>query len=391
MKKVILRAPILSASGYGVHSRQLARWLLSRPDVELSIIPVQWGITPWFINPDDKGGFIGKLMKHASAACKDADLSFQLQLPNEWDPKLATRNIGVTAGVETNICNPAWIESIMKMDHVVVPSDHIKQTFLRTAANMNVDISNKVSVIPECFVDDILRDDLPNIDLGLDTKFNFLLFGQLTGRSTVTDRKNTFNSIKWFCETFADDEDVGLIIKTNNGRESKIDRYITRDMLRQLLQSVRKGPFPRVHLLHGILDDSEIASLYRHPDIKALFSLTRGEGFGLPMLEAAASGLPVIATNWSAHLDFLNLGRFIKLDFDLKEVHKSKIDGQIFIKESKWAEVKENDVKRKLKKFKERSDMPAQWAAELKVKIREKFSFDAVKLVYDDKLKEFFE
>ena len=35
----------------------------------------------------------------------------------------------------------------------------------------------------------------------------------------------------------------------------------------------------------------DIISLYRKPSVKCLITLTRGEGFGLPILEAAASGL----------------------------------------------------------------------------------------------------
>ena len=54
MKKVVLRAPALSQSGYGVHSRQIARWLFGRKDVELNIQPVQWGLTPWYIDAELK-------------------------------------------------------------------------------------------------------------------------------------------------------------------------------------------------------------------------------------------------------------------------------------------------------------------------------------------------
>lgn len=393
MKKVILRAPCLSQSGYGVHSRQIGRYLLERNDVELNIMPVQWGCTPWYVNKDEKKGLVGKLLDKSGFSQGPWDVSVQLQLPNEWDPNLAKVNIGMTAGVETDICNPAWIDCIQKMTKVIVPSEHIKGVFVRTASKVNkeLDVASKIVVVPESFIDEILNNDVKPVDIDFDTSFNFMLLGQLTGRSSTTDRKNTFNAIKWFCETFKDDPDVGLVIKTNSGRETKIDRRLTKDMLLQLLKVVRKGPYPKVHFVHGMMNDDEIASLYRHPKIKALLSLTRGEGFGLPILEAAASGMPVIATNWSAHLDFMNLGKFIKLDFDLVEIHKSKVDNQIFMEGSKWAEVRESDVKRKLQKFRNRSDVPSQWAVELKAKLQEKFSFDVIKRLYDEAFSEFLE
>ena len=51
--------------------------------------------------------------------------------------------------------------------------------------------------------------------------------------------------------------------------------------------------------------EEEMTYLYNHPKIKALISMSHGEGFGLPMFEAAYNGLPVIATDWGGQCDFL--------------------------------------------------------------------------------------
>ena len=248
-------------------------------------------------------------------------------------------------------------------------------------------LSSRLAVVPESFIDEVLDPALPALDIDFETPFNFLMVGQLTGNSSNTDRKNIFNTVKWFCETFKDDADVGLVIKTNNGRETKIDRRVTNDMLSQLLRAVRSGPNPKIHFIHGMLEDQEIAGLYRHPKIKALLTLTRGEGFGLPILEAAASGLPIIATNWSAHTEFLKQGRFVKLDFELNDIHKTRVDKRIFMPGSKWADVSEADVKRKLRKFKDSSDAPKVWADELKPKVQAQYSAEAIRHVYDSTLK----
>ena len=89
----------------------------------------------------------------------------------------------------------------------------------------------------------------------------------------------------------------------------------------------------------------KISSLYTHPKASCFVSLTRGEGFGLPLLEAAASGLPIIATEWSGHLDFLK-DKFIKVDYNLKNIDKSRIDNRIFVENTKWAEIVESSYKR---------------------------------------------
>ena len=389
-KRVLLRGASMSQSGYGVHIRQIAKWLLSRSDCDVSVWPLPWGITTWYIDPDACDGLIGELMRRSTDKFdpnNKFDISFQVQLPNEWDSSLAKVNIGVTAGIETDVCNPAWIADINKMNIVVVPSTHVRDTFMRTSNA----ITTPIVVIPEAYITaidalDVNHDNQANsllYDMGVTTPFNFLLFGQITGDNPESDRKNTFYAIKWLCETFSDDEDVGIIIKTNMGRSSQIDKKRTTDLLTNVINSVRVNQYPRFHLIHGQLTDTEIASIYTDPCVRAAVSLTRGEGYGLPLVEAAAAGLPIIATDWSGHLDFLNKGKFIKLNYTLKPIHKTRVDNVMFVQNAKWAEVEEEDVKRKLRKFRSSSTMPKEWATELSKIIRREFSFDAVSKQYD--------
>jgi glycosyltransferase involved in cell wall biosynthesis len=159
-------------------------------------------------------------------------------------------------------------------------------------------------------------------------------------------------------------------------------------MLERLLGEVRPGKYPKVYLLHGNMYEKEMASLYLHPKIKAFVTVTRGEGFGLPILESCASGLPVIATNWSAHLDFLEKGKFISIEYDLTEVHSSRIDNSIFIKGTKWASPKEDDFKRKIRKFRESSQIPKKWAEELKTKVKKEYSQKAISRLYEETFSE---
>ena len=63
MKKVLLRGPLLTNSGYGVHSRQLFSWLYNREDIELSVECLNWGITSWILDKEFDNGIIGKIME----------------------------------------------------------------------------------------------------------------------------------------------------------------------------------------------------------------------------------------------------------------------------------------------------------------------------------------
>ena len=49
----------------------------------------------------------------------------------------------------------------------------------------------------------------------------------------------------------------------------------------------------------------EMNSIYNHSKVKAMVSLTKGEGFGRPLLEFSLSQKPLIVSGWSGHMDFL--------------------------------------------------------------------------------------
>ena len=379
MKKVLLRAPVLSKSGYGVHSRQVFRYLLEKPNLDVKVQILHWGITPWFLYGNDCDGLVTEALSRSNFQNQKYDVTFQVQLPNEWDASLGSYNVGVTAGVETTLCNPVWVSlHCEKMDRVIVPSHHAKETLIRSGKT-----NTPIEVIPESYFDELLNDPDQEIDIGLDSSFNFLSIGVMTGSSPETDRKNLFYLIKWFIETFKGNKDVGLIVKTCRGRDTRGDRHATVNVLKQILREVKHDGSPKVYLLHGEMSRSDMNALYKHDKVKAFLSPTRGEGFGLPLLEAAVSGLPVIATNWSAHTEFLNNDMWLKLDYDLVDIHKDRMDNNIFVDGSQWANVKEEDFKKKIKRFYDKPFLPKKWANDLSVKLKENYNWRSVRAQYD--------
>ena len=78
--------------------------------------------------------------------------------------------------------------------------------------------------------------------------------------------------------------------------------------------------------------------MYKTECVKGYIALTRGEGYGLPIVEAAASGLPIIATNFSGHLEFLKPESFLPVDYQMKQIPDHKVDERLFLKGFRWAD-----------------------------------------------------
>ena len=382
--RLVFRGPVLTASGYGMHARQLLKALRDSGKFALFVESTRWGETS-FLHGDELE-WIRKLAaayeEEVHAGRSKYDLSVQVTIPNEYR-KLASLNIGVTAGIEVDRVAPEWIvKANTEIDLLIVPSRHSANVYRGTTYKGNdgstLALTCPVEVIPEGaeFVgsaepDTVLPDDLP--------PFNFLHVGLGLDKTFGEDRKNIGNLVKWFCEVFGGDRGVGLVLKSSIVNNSLIDFSVISKRISEIKASVGCGEFPRVTLVHGRLTDRQMASLYRDPRVKVFVTLTHGEGFGLPVLEAAAAALPVIAPDWSGHVDFLKSGEkklFVSVDHDLVEIPQSAIWDGVMPRGSRWASVREDDVKLKLRKVVLSYDTPKKWADELAPLVREKFSLE---------------
>ena len=112
---------------------------------------------------------------------------------------------------------------------------------------------------------------------------------------------------------------------------------------------------PNIYILNGALSDQDMNELYNHPKVKAMVSLTKGEGYGRPLAEFCLSKKPMITTNWSGHTDFIDPEFSTLLPGTLEKVHESAANKWI-LKESQWfninAEVAGRSMKDVFKNYK---------------------------------------
>ena len=349
----LVTAPVATRSGYGAHARDICRALIKLDKYDVKIWSVRWGNTPMNAlnqqDPNDKM-IIDRLLQNPQLP-KQPEIHFHIVIPNEFNP-LAKFNIGITAGLEMTACPPVWLEGMNRMDMNIVPSNFVKDTMNRIVFDINDEQTKQkkgelkntkpIEVLFEGTDTNIFKKtnefSAPFLKEMKKVKesFNFLYVGHWLQGDLGKDRKDTGMMLKVFLETFKNMKNSpGLIMKTSGAGFSVLDRE---QMLAKIksIKSMIKGDLPNVYLLHGDFTDNEMNELYNHPKVKAHVNLTHGEGFGRPLLEASISQKPVIAPNWSGHVDFLNKDQAILLNGDLTSVEKGSVPDEFLVDGSQW-------------------------------------------------------
>jgi len=351
-KKVLVEGPILTQSGYGEHARFVMRSLKSQEDVfDIYAIPLNWGQTSWLFEDNEERKWFDSIINKTVQYVQQQgqfDIHIHVGIPNELKRK-APVTIEVTAGIESNKVAPEWIDILNReCDKVVTVSEHSKDGLTNTSWKaqdqfgrvLDLKLEKPVEVVGypvkefNEYTKEYSKEKFP-----LDYDFNFLCVAQWG------PRKNLSNTIQWFLEEFKNDN-VGLVCKVNHSNNSILDRITCQKALEELLKN-----FPdrkcKVYLLHGDLTEEEVHNLYVHPHIKAIINFGHGEGFGLPLFEAAYCGLPVIASDYSGHKDFLYMdvdgkkkSMFSKIPYDLKKIQPEAVWNGVLHPESEWAFVK---------------------------------------------------
>lgn len=378
-KKIIISGPALSRSGYGDMARFAIRSLKQYENYfDIYVNITNWGATGNLAEETEDTKFIYSLLEKTQQEAQKnnnqlvMDISLQITIPNEWK-KMAAYNIGYTAGIETNMVSPAWLQPSMQMDKIIVISEHAKSSFVNSVFSDNNGNNYKITTpIDVChFPDRKLEYKIPELDLRHD--FNFLLVAQWG------PRKNVEQAIFEFINEFKEEE-VGLVLKVNQINDSIIDRNKIHNIVNHI-----SSKFPdkkcSIYVLHGSLNEKEMQGLYRHPKIKAILSTTHGEGFGFPLFDASLAELPVVATDWSGHLDFLSIKKedgsekkmFAKIDFELKPVLQEHVWPNVIEQGTSWAFPSPSSVRLKMREVYKDTSRFISWAKKLAAYNKEKF------------------
>ena len=302
---VVWYAPLLNFSGYADEARAFILGLRER-GADLRAEPLGDPSVAFVAGLDPA---LKDALDAAARAPRPKHAIHVLHIPGQTLSRLPGAGFHIARSMfETDGLPASWVPRLNDMDEIWVPTTFNERTF-RSAG-----VTAPIHVVPGGVHAEAFVDAEPLAIDGLRSTVFLSVF-------EWSFRKGWDVLLKAWAKAFSAKDDVTLLLRTYPMKRPGVDPA-PEDIERQIntylgkLGTSRKRVAPIV-VLHEPVPDAEMPRLYA--TATAYVSCTRGEGWGRPMLEAMASGLPTIATRWSANLAFMNDNNSLLLDVDAVE------------------------------------------------------------------------
>jgi glycosyltransferase involved in cell wall biosynthesis len=213
-------------------------------------------------------------------------------IKHAWPPMLLRPQYGYSIHIqpfEYGSIPVSWATEMPRtVDQIWCPSEHIQTIFTEAGVPRE-----QTFVLPWGVDPTIFNPDVTPTDVGSDTKFVFLFVGGAIWRKGIDVLLDAYLA------EFTPADDVALIVKAFGAQSF----YTNQSATDRIIDLMKRTDVPIVRYSDEMFSDEALASLYKRAD--ALVLPYRGEGFGLPVLEAMACGTPAIVTSGGATDDFV--------------------------------------------------------------------------------------
>jgi len=261
---------------------------------------------------------------------------------------------------ETDRVPAAWLPWLARCDRVLVPSRFNADVFVASG------VTAPVHVVPHC-----VHEPHPERPAFLDAVGERFAFYTIGPWGT---RKGMVECVRAFLDAFSARDDVALVVKTT-ALDLRRDRRPVWHALAELLAGHRDPPF--VLLAGETLSTAEIDGLHAAGD--CFVSLTRGEGFGLNVLDAAAAGKPVLATGWSGPVEILGADHPLLVDHDLVPMDDDEPDAWLpVLPGHRWARARHDHAVELLRWVASHREDAAAIGERAGARVRHRFATESV-------------
>ena len=339
MKKkynVMWFGPMTEPSGYGVASRNYIRQLVKYKDIQLKLINRLF----WAGDKLDLGeeqDFFEEL----------SDVQCLKGLPTIVIYHLTPDHYKIIPGVDKHVCLTTfetdsipdyWLPNMKLMDEVWTFTNFNKETF------SNAKINRPIKVINHGVDTKTYRPNIEPISELKEITENKYVFGSIFDWH---GRKNPELLIESYLRAFdgKDADKVVLLLKTFYSHKKDGNAYIENEIKKirdKVYNELKNKAQPKIVLLSNILKQDDLPKFYN--SIDCYVSSSKGEGWGLPLSEAMACELPVIATGWGGNMEFMTNDNSFLLPYELVNVDENDSKHHPYFKSQKWADIKMDDL-----------------------------------------------
>lgn len=352
-------------SGYGQASRNS---LICLDKVGVKFTTESVNFTPEKIDLGEGS----KLAKQYNCVSKDYKIKI-IQLTPNWFRESIEKgkyNIGFLFW-ETIGVTKEFVDCCNLMDEIWTCGEIHKKTFKDSG------IKVPIKVIPQSIDLNFKREE--PFPVSFDSSFIFYSIFQWT------ERKNPRALVETYWKTFENNDDVVLLLKVYRANFSEDEKQSIRDNILFWKKKQPQKHYPRIELILDGMTNDEMVKLHSTGD--CFVSAHRGEGWGMPQMEAMACGNPIISTNFGGIHEWLSKNEAWLINYRLVNVfgmeHISWYSPQ-----QKWADIDTNDLSKAMKDAYENKKKTRQMGLKARELVEKEFSFETVGKIMKDRLEE---
>jgi glycosyltransferase involved in cell wall biosynthesis len=273
---------------------------------------------------------------------------------------------------ETDKLPPDFAEASEVMNEIWVASDYGKK------AAEKAGVTKPIYIIPEAIDTEL---DVEKIEPYKSDAKGFTFYSIFEW----TERKNPRALLTAYWKTFGKDDKVSLVLKTYMTNFSMSKKREIEHEIGKIKAELNLPYYAPVYIYKELMDRHQIYRL--HKTFDCFVSAHRGEGWGIPQMEAMLMGNPIVSTNLCGIHEYLEHGKdALLVDYSLTQIRNNTFNSQWYRNDQNWGEINSEHLQSTLRWVYDNKKAAKMIGTNARQTVINKFAFPVVGQLMRDRL-----